>query len=86
MPIHPVRNGAHFDRPNNGLSERAVFKQGFCGTDRLVVAHVLIYGECNARALTGFYGFHGFGVIHPERFLRQNAFDGFSRARSFDER
>ena len=51
----------------------------------MVVAHVLVHGERDARCFASLDGFERFGVIHPERFLREDAFDRFAFARGLDQ-
>ena len=79
-------NRAHLDRRKHRFAERALFQQRFGCAHGLVVAHVLVHGERDAGSFTSMYGFERFGVIHPERFLREDAFDGLVRAGGFDQR
>ena len=76
LPGHPVRDGAHVDGGEDGFAEMILVEERFGGADGLVEAHVLIYGENDAGAFAGFDGLEGFGVIHAEGFLGEDAADG----------
>jgi hypothetical protein len=45
----------------------------------------LVYGQGDAGGFAGGDGFDRFSVIHAERFLREDTFDGFAGAGGFDQ-
>ena len=72
LPGHPVRNAAHVDRGQNGVSNRAVLEQGFGRAHRLVVAHILVYCQNDISCFASFNCLQSFRIIRTQRFLSEN--------------
>ena len=71
-----MRDAAHVDGGQHGFTNGSVLKQCFGGTNRLVIAHVLVYCENDTGFFTGLHSFNGLGIIRTQRFLSENPFHG----------
>ncbi len=51
----------------------------------MVIAHVLVHREGDARSFASTYGFESFRVVHPQRLLSEDSFEGVTGASGFDQ-
>jgi hypothetical protein len=75
LPWHPVRDGAHLDGCEDGVSEGTVPEEVGAGADGVVVAHVLVDHEAYAGSFTEADEAEAFGVILSQRFLGKDSAD-----------
>ena len=68
-------NGSHIERGQHRFAEIAAIEHALEGANRLVVPHVLIYGEGDARLFADLHDFASLFVIDAERFLSKDAAD-----------
>ena len=80
LPRFPVRDAAHLDGCIDRLAECAGVEQRLGGADRLVITHVLIHRQDDARGFARLHCPQCVGVVHGERLLRENAFHGAAPA------
>ena len=60
---------------STGSPSSPLIEQRFAGPHRLVVAHVLVDGQRDARPLAKLHDLLRLAIIHPQRLLRQDAAD-----------
>ena len=85
LPRHPQWDAAHVDGGEDRFADGAVGQQGFAGSDGLVVAHVLVYGQHDAGLFAGFDCLDCLGVLSAEWFLREDTLDDATIAGCLDD-
>ena len=75
LPWHPVGDGAHLDGCEDGVAEGTASEEVGAGPDGVVVAHVLVDHEANARSFTEADEAEAFCVILSEGLLGKDSAD-----------
>ena len=73
LPRHPVRDGAHLDGGQHRFAEHPTLQQCLQRPNRLVIAHVLVDAERNARRFVGAHDRRRLPRVHGQRLLRQDS-------------
>ena len=85
LPRHPVRDGAHFDGGEDGLSECLLSEEFAAGCDGLVKPHVLIDGQDNSGGRAAAHDFAGLSEGGGEGFLSEDGFGEAVAAEDFED-